>query len=62
MDVDSDYEESTSITFEWTLRGLRNLFESSKGDAKAKVTKSMKFGGGRWQVRGPPHVALYVPR
>ncbi|TFK73606.1 hypothetical protein BDN72DRAFT_834480 [Pluteus cervinus] len=50
MEVDSDYEESTSITFEWTLRGLRNLFETSKGDAKSKVTRSLKFGGGRWQI------------
>lgn len=50
MDVDSEYTESAATTFEWTLRGLRNLFESTKGDAKAKVTKSVKFGGGRWQV------------
>ncbi len=65
-----EFQESNSITFEWTLRGLKNLFESrcvlaclvlklnagnltpclSKGDAKSKVTKSTKFGGGRWQV------------
>src|SRR5712691_6928312 len=67
----AEYQESNSITFEWTLRGLKNLFESrcacgchvprwdarrnsfrfSKGEAKSKVTKSTKFGGGRWQVR-----------
>ncbi|KAH9980056.1 hypothetical protein BGW80DRAFT_1272964 [Lactifluus volemus] len=62
MSVDSvEYQESNSIVFEWTLRGLKNLFESSKGEAKSKVTKSAKFGGGKWQVRpfyanaGPPY-------
>ena len=65
-----EFQESNSIVFEWTLRGLKNLFESrwvlqppvssnlpqepqprfSKGEAKSKVTKSAKFGGGRWQV------------
>jgi len=63
----AEFQESNSITFEWTLRGLKNLFESrcvcgchvprmtspvlSKGETKSKVTKSTKFGGGRWQVR-----------
>lgn len=42
--------ESTSITFEWVLRGLKNLFDSSKGESKSKVTKSAKFGGGKWQI------------
>ncbi|KAI0252186.1 hypothetical protein BJV78DRAFT_1125024 [Lactifluus subvellereus] len=55
-----EFQESNSIVFEWTLRGLKNLFESSKGEAKSKVTKSAKFGGGRWQVlfyanSGPPY-------
>ncbi|EMD31420.1 hypothetical protein CERSUDRAFT_163065 [Gelatoporia subvermispora B] len=46
-----DHQESNTIKFEWTLRGLKNLFESSsKGDAKSKVTKSVRFGGGRWQI------------
>ncbi|KII83022.1 hypothetical protein PLICRDRAFT_47435 [Plicaturopsis crispa FD-325 SS-3] len=45
-----EYLESTSITFEWTLRDVKALLESSKGEAKSKVTKSMKFGGGRWQI------------
>ncbi|KAI0263963.1 hypothetical protein BC834DRAFT_924778 [Gloeopeniophorella convolvens] len=64
-----DYQDSTesrlisdSIVFEWTLRGLKNLFESSKGEAKSKVTKSAKFGGGKWQVlfyanSGPPYAS-----
>ncbi|KAG1715720.1 hypothetical protein ID866_1436 [Astraeus odoratus] len=46
----ADMQESTSITFEWVLRGLKNLFESSKGESKSKVTKSVRFGGGRWQI------------
>ncbi|EIM86087.1 uncharacterized protein STEHIDRAFT_147607 [Stereum hirsutum FP-91666 SS1] len=50
MDNAVEFQESKSITFEWTLRGLKNLFESSKGEAKSKVTKSVKFGGGRWQI------------
>ena len=50
MDVDSEYSESSSITFEWTLRGLNNLFDSTKGDKKSKVTKSIRFGNNRWQV------------
>lgn len=65
-----EYQESTSITFEWTLKDLKNLFEStwahdiqwfcgvansaccvlSKGESKSKVTKSVRFCGGRWQV------------
>lgn len=57
-----EFQESSSIVFEWTLRGLKNLFESSKGEAKSKVTKSAKFGGGRWQVlfyanSGPPYTS-----
>ncbi|KAI6129990.1 hypothetical protein EDD17DRAFT_1176409 [Pisolithus thermaeus] len=46
----ADMQESTSITFEWVLRGLKNLFDSSKGESKSKVTKSAKFGGGKWQI------------
>ncbi|KZO99519.1 hypothetical protein CALVIDRAFT_544516 [Calocera viscosa TUFC12733] len=46
----NEYLESNTITLEWTLRGLKALFESSKGDAKSKVTRSVKFGGGRWQI------------
>ncbi|OBZ68962.1 hypothetical protein A0H81_11068 [Grifola frondosa] len=39
-----------SCRFEWNLRDLKSIFDSSKGDAKSKVTKSVKFGDGRWQV------------
>ncbi|KAL4261729.1 MATH domain-containing protein [Pleurotus pulmonarius] len=46
----NEYLESTSTTFEWTVKGLKNLFDSTKGESKSKVTKSMKFAGGRWQI------------
>ncbi|KAJ3513573.1 hypothetical protein NLJ89_g2872 [Agrocybe chaxingu] len=50
MDVESEYIESSSITFEWTLKGLKNLFDSTKGEKKSKVTKSIRFGNNRWQI------------
>ncbi|TFK27990.1 hypothetical protein FA15DRAFT_701372 [Coprinopsis marcescibilis] len=50
MDVDSESQEHTCVTFEWKIKGLRSLFESTKGEAKSKVTKSGKFDNGRWQV------------
>ncbi|TRM63990.1 hypothetical protein BD626DRAFT_263869 [Schizophyllum amplum] len=43
--------EFTQLTFHWTVKGLKALFDSSKGDAKSKATKSQRFGpDGRWQV------------
>ncbi|KAF8158296.1 hypothetical protein B0H34DRAFT_708202 [Crassisporium funariophilum] len=50
MELDSEYSESSTISFEWTLRGLKNLFDSTKGDKKSKVTKSIRFGRNRWQI------------
>ncbi|KAF5382447.1 hypothetical protein D9615_003009 [Tricholomella constricta] len=50
MEVESEAQESTTIAFEWTLKGLKNLFDSTKGESKSKVTKSVRFGGGRWQI------------
>jgi hypothetical protein len=50
MELESEYSESSSITFEWTLKGLKTLFDTTKGDKKSKVTKSIRFGGNRWQV------------
>lgn len=41
-----EYSESTTTTLEWTVKGLKQLFDSSKGELKSKVTKSVKFGGG----------------
>ncbi|KAI0632493.1 hypothetical protein C8Q77DRAFT_1125977 [Trametes polyzona] len=46
----ADAKESTTIRFEWTLRGLKSIFEGSKGEAKSKVIKSPRFGDGRWQI------------
>uniref|UniRef100_A0A8H8CH56 MATH domain-containing protein n=1 Tax=Psilocybe cubensis TaxID=181762 RepID=A0A8H8CH56_PSICU len=50
IDINSEYSESSSITFEWTLSGLKSLFDSTKGDKKSKVTKSIRFGNNRWQI------------
>jgi len=50
MNTNSDCSEALAVTFEWTLRGLKNLFDSTKGDKKSKVTKSLRFGNGKWQV------------
>lgn len=50
MEVESEVQESTTIVFEWTLKGLKNLFDSTRGESKSKVTKSVRFGGGRWQI------------
>ncbi|KAF9483428.1 hypothetical protein BDN70DRAFT_873937 [Pholiota conissans] len=49
-DTVSEYSESSVLTFEWTLRGLKNLFDSTKGDKKSKVTKSIRFGNNQWQI------------
>lgn len=41
-----EFCESSTTTLEWTVKSLKNLFDSSKGDLKSKVCKSVKFGGG----------------
>ncbi|PVF98434.1 hypothetical protein CPB86DRAFT_784877 [Serendipita vermifera] len=46
----AEYQESITITFEWNIRGLKNLFESSRGENKSRVTRSTRFGGGKWQI------------
>ncbi|KAG8793347.1 hypothetical protein FRC12_003002 [Ceratobasidium sp. 428] len=46
----AEFQESSTVTLEWTVRNLKQLFEGSKGDQKSKVVKSALFGGGRWQV------------
>lgn len=48
--VPNEPKETNSIVFEWPLRGLKEMFDSSKTDAKSKVIKSTPFGGGRWTV------------
>ncbi|KAG8852936.1 hypothetical protein FRB96_008455 [Tulasnella sp. 330] len=43
-------QESTVITFEWDLMGLKEIFETSKDDEKSPLIASSVFGGGRWQL------------
>ena len=50
MEITPEYSEISTVTFEWTLRGLKNLFDTTKGDKKSKVTKSIRFGNDKWQV------------
>ncbi|TFY58335.1 hypothetical protein EVJ58_g6484 [Rhodofomes roseus] len=50
MEAATEYQESTTIRLEWNVGNLKNLFDGSKGEAKSKVTKSIKFGGERWQI------------
>lgn len=42
----TEFSESATVTFEWTVKNLKSLFDASKGDLKSKVAKSVKFGGG----------------
>ena len=55
METESEYTEISTITFEWTLKGLKNLFDSTKGDKKSKATKSIRFGNDKWQVNLTSH-------
>lgn len=62
-----EYQESTTVTLEWTVRNLKQLFDASKGEQKSKVHKSVRFGGGRWQILLYPnsgheggYVSLYL--
>jgi hypothetical protein len=52
--------EATTTTLEWKVTGLKKLFDSSKGEAKSKVTRSVKFGGGKWQVSGAVRIEALV--
>ena len=64
----TEFQESRTVTLEWTVRNLKQLFESSKGEQKSKVVKSAVFGGGRWQVlfypnsghEGGGYISLYL--
>ncbi|ELU38467.1 hypothetical protein AG1IA_07507 [Rhizoctonia solani AG-1 IA] len=42
----TEFQESQTVTLEWTVRNLKQLFENSKGEQKSKVVKSAIFGGG----------------
>ncbi|KAG8997629.1 hypothetical protein FRB90_012447, partial [Tulasnella sp. 427] len=49
----SSYRESTTayqITFEWSLMGLKEIFESAKDDERSPLITSEPFGGGKWQL------------
>ena len=50
MDIECEAHEFTSVTFEWKLKGLKALFEATKGDLKSKASRSGKFDNGKWQV------------
>lgn len=38
--------EGSTTTLQWRIKGLKTLFDSSKGEIKSEVVKSDKFGGG----------------
>ncbi|CED83348.1 TRAF-like [Phaffia rhodozyma] len=44
------FKESEVITIDWKLTNLKALFETSRGDSKSRVVKSVLFGGARWQL------------
>ncbi|CAE7231198.1 unnamed protein product [Rhizoctonia solani] len=64
----TEFQESQTVTLEWTVRNLKQLFENSKGEQKSKVVKSAVFGGGRWQALfypnsghdGGGYISLYL--
>lgn len=39
-----DFAETSSVTLEWRLTGLKSIFEGSKGESKSKCIKSAVFG------------------
>ncbi|GAA5820780.1 hypothetical protein JCM11251_003157 [Rhodosporidiobolus azoricus] len=45
-----DYAETRSVQLEWKVNNLRQLFDSTKGEAKSKCVKSSLFDEGRWQI------------
>ena len=48
------YDDPGRVLSLYEVRGqyvrLLLMYLNSKGETKSKVTKSAKFGGGRWQV------------
>lgn len=45
-----EFKETKCISLEWKLSGLKNLFESSRGDVKSRCIKSAPFGEGKWEI------------
>ncbi|KAG8742711.1 hypothetical protein FRC10_000985 [Ceratobasidium sp. 414] len=62
--------EHQTTTFEWTIRGLKEIFESTKGSNKSQAILSDLFGGGtyrQWQLYfyansgdSGTHISLYL--
>ncbi|KAK4702760.1 hypothetical protein P7C70_g3460, partial [Phenoliferia sp. Uapishka_3] len=46
----SDFVETRSVTLDWKVTNLKQLFEGSKGDSKSKCVKSALFDSHRWQI------------
>lgn len=42
--------ETSSVTLEWQVNNVAELFNSTSGDSKSKAMKSPLFGNGAWQV------------
>ncbi|KAF8608592.1 hypothetical protein BDV93DRAFT_602523 [Ceratobasidium sp. AG-I] len=66
--VSSSCVEYQTAVLEWTIGGLKELFESTKGTEKSEVIKSDVFGEGRWQIlfypnsghEGGADISLYL--
>ncbi|KAG9095204.1 hypothetical protein FRC07_011129 [Ceratobasidium sp. 392] len=54
----AEFQESSTVTLEWTVRSLKQLFEGSRGEQKSKVVKSAVFGGGGHEGGG--FISLYL--
>lgn len=55
----TEYCESSTTTLEWTVKSLKSLFDTSKGELKSKVTKSVRFGGGCVAFKFPLYINAY---
>jgi hypothetical protein len=53
-------QETTVITFEWDLMGLKEIFEASREDEKSPLIASSPFGGGKWQASDGFHSTPYI--
>ncbi|KAM0787001.1 hypothetical protein ACM66B_006270 [Microbotryomycetes sp. NB124-2] len=61
-----EFVETRSVTLEWKVSNIKQLFESSQGQTKSKCVKSALFDNHRWQVFLYPnsgheqYVSLYL--
>ncbi|CAK9783435.1 hypothetical protein CC85DRAFT_282171 [Cutaneotrichosporon oleaginosum] len=55
-----EFNETTTVSLEWKLTGLRSMYESSKGDMKSKCIKSAIFGDpdNLWEVLFYPNAGV----